>query len=183
MAAITESDVRAAYAKLRALMSDAAPPDAMRTEIEAQAKCIDDFKRNTANAYNEGKLTISDLERYAEEALAEGHVELFEKAADWCRLFSAKEPSDLGPWSRSLHLLYYTINSRSCNSFKLANRLAKSKHYVKMEEMGMRAAFNNEYVLGILVTNNFQLLHSVPDALVTFRGLYPIVLEIYNTKK
>ena len=81
MAAVTESDVRAAYAKLRALMLDAAPPDAKRTKIEAQAELIYDFIQNTDNAYNEGKLTDSDFKRYAEEALAEGHVELFEKAA------------------------------------------------------------------------------------------------------
>ena len=81
MAAITESDVRAAYAKLRTLMSHAAPPKAKLREIETLAKRIDNFADNTADAYDKRKLTLSDLERYAEEALAEGHVELFEKAA------------------------------------------------------------------------------------------------------
>ena len=181
--AAAEGDVRAVYAKLRALMSDAAPPDAKRTEIETQAKCIDDFHRNNADAYEERKLTLSDLERYAEEALAEGHVELFEKAADWCRLFSVREESDLGPWSRCLHLLYYTINYRAGNSLKLANRLAKSKHYVRMEEMRMRGVINDENELRKVVINNLFLLNAAPDASVTLRGLYPIVLEIYNTKK
>ena len=35
-------------------------------------------------------------ERYAEEALAEGHVELFEKAADWCKLFCVTTKNELG---------------------------------------------------------------------------------------
>ena len=41
-----ESDVRAAYAKLRELMTPSTPPDAKRTDIETQAKLIDDFMRN-----------------------------------------------------------------------------------------------------------------------------------------
>ena len=183
MAAVTESDVRAAYAKLRAFMSDVAPQDAKRTEIEAQAELIYDFMQNNVAAYEERKLTDSDLERYAEEALAEGHVELFEKAADWYRLFSAKEESYLWPWSRCLQLLYVTINFRTGNSFKLTSRLAKSKHYVRMEEMTMRWNINDEEQLTLEVKTTFMFLCTAPNALVTFRKLYPIVLEIYKTKK
>ena len=123
------------------------------------------------------------MERYAEEALAEGHVELFEKAADWCQLFSVKEQSDLGPWSQCLYSLYYTINYRSANSLKLANRLAKSKHYIRMEEMDMRWNINNDNELTIALRNDLILLNCAPDASVTFRGLYPLILELYNTKK
>ena len=184
MAAVTESDVRAAYVKLRALMlSGAEPPDAKRTEIETQIMCIYDFMRNTVAAYEERQLTDSDLKRYAEEALAEGHVELFEKAADWSRLFSAKELTDLGPWSQCLHWLYHTINFRAGSSLKLFNRLAKSKHFVRMEEMTMRWDINDENKLRIAVKNDLILLNAAPDASVTLKGLYPIVLEIYNTKK
>ena len=178
MAAITDSDVRAAYAKLRKLMSEASPPDAKRTVIETQAKLIENFFRN-----NIGKLDGVTLKRYAEEALAEGHVELFEKAADWCRLFSAKEQSDLGPWRQCLISLYITINYRSSNSLKLANRLAKSKHYIRIEEMSMRWNINDENRLYIDLQTNLNLLNCAPDASVTFRGLYPLILEIYNTKK
>ena len=174
---ITESDVRAAYAKLRELMSDAEPPDAKRTDIETQAELIENFFRNNVKDPNE------PVERYAEEALAEGHVELFEKAADWCRLFSAKEQSDLGPWSDCLYSLYLTINYRQVNSLKLANRLAKSKHYIRMEEMHMRWNINDENELFIPLQNNLNLLNCAPEASVTFRGLYPLSLEIYNSKK
>ena len=177
MAAITESDVRAAYAKLRELMTDATPPDSKRTEIDTQAKLIDNFADN-----NIGKVA-DKLERYAEEALAEGHVELFEKAADWCKLFCVKEESDLGPWSQCLYSLYVTINYRSTNSLKLANRLAKSKHYIRMLEMSMRWNINNENTLTIYLQNDLSLLNCAQDASVTLRGLYPLILELYNTKK
>ena len=179
MAAITERDVRAAYAKLRQLMSDASPPDAKRTDIETQAELIENFVRNNVKDPN----APQHLERYAEEALAEGHVELFEKAADWCRLFSAKEYSDLWPWSQCLYSLYLTINYRSNNSLKLANRLAKSKHYIRMEEMDMRWNIKDENELFKQLANDLLLLNCAPDASVTFRGLYPLILEIYNTKK
>ena len=183
MGAITESDVRATYAKLRALMSDAAPPVSKRTEIETLANCLYDFVGNNVDAYDKRKQTPNNLERYAVEALAEGHVELFEKVADWCRLFSAKEQSDLGPWSRCLHLLYRTTNFRACNSLKLSNRLAKSKHYVRMVEMHMRWNIKYEKELTTAVRNNLFFLNYAPEATVTLRGLYPIILEIYNTKK
>ena len=177
MAAITESEVRAAYAKLRELMSVDSPPDAKRTHIETQAKIIENLMMNNAKDPN------APVERYAEEALAMGHVELFEKAADWCRLFSAKEESYLGPWSRCLYSLYFTINYRSTNSLKLANRLAKSKNYIRMEEMHKRWNINDENELNTQLRNNLSLLNCAPDASVTFRGLYPLILEIYNTKK
>ena len=177
MAAITESDVRAAYANLRALMTDATPPDSKRTEIDTQANLIENFMR-----INVGKLTPDKLERYAEEALAEGHVELFEKAADWCQLFSVTTENELGPWSQCLYSLYATINYRSGNSLKLANRLAKSKHYIRMEEMNMRWDINDENQLIVILQNDLNLLTCSPDAL-TLRGLYPLILELYNTKK
>ena len=176
--AITESEVRAAYAKLRELMTNATPPDSKCTEIDTQAKLIDNFHRN-----NIVKLTADNLEKYAEEALAEGHVELLEKAADWCELFCVKEPSDLGPWSQCLNSLYYSINFRQVNSLKLANRLAKSKHYIRMLEMSLRWGINNENNLTIYLRNDLILLNCAQDASVTLRGLYPLILELYNTKK
>ena len=172
-----ESDVRAAYAKLRALMTNATPPDSKRTEIDTQAKLIENFCRNNLKDPNE------PVVRYAEEALAEGHVELFEKAADWCKLFCVKERSDLGPWKQCLYSLYVTINYHSPHSLKLANRLAKSKHYIRMEEMDMRWDINNEYNLTTSLQNDLLLLNCAPDASVTLRGLYPLILELYNTKK
>ena len=177
MAVITESDVLAAYAKLRELMTDATPPDSKRTEIDTQANLIENFCRN-----NIGKVA-DKLERYAEEALAEGHVELFEKAADWCKLFCVTTESDLGPWRQCLYSLYYSIDYRSTNSLKLANRLAKSKHYIRMLEMDMRWEINNENDLTRQLRNDLDLLNCAPDASVTFRGLYPLILELYNTKK
>ena len=183
MTIITENDVREAYAKLRELMSDTTPPDAKREEVEAQAELIYDFYRNNIDAYNKGKLTSSDMERYAVEALAEGHIEIFEKAADWCQLFCVKEQSDLGPWSQCLEWLYVTINFRCPNSIKLANRLAKSKHYIRKEEMQMRWDINDENDLGALLTNNLNHLNVAKDAIGSFRLLYPLILEVYNTKK
>ena len=177
--AITESDVRAAYAKLRELMTNATPPDSKRTEIEKQAELIENFFRNNDNDPNKSL----HLERYAEEALAEGHVELFEKAADCCKLFSVTTENELGPWSQCLYSLYFTINCRSANSLKLANRLAKSKHYIRMEEMDMRWDINIENNLTTSLRNNLLLLNCAPDASVTLRGLYPLILELYNTKK
>ena len=177
MAAITESDVRAAYAKLRALMTNATPPNSKRTEIDKQAKLIENFYRN-----NVGKVA-DKLVRYAEEALAEGHVELFEKAADWCKLFSVTTQNELGPWKQCLYSLFYTINYRAHNSLKLANRLAKSKHYIRMEEMLMRWNINNENELTNQLVNDLNLLNCAPDASVTLRGLYLLILEFYNTKK
>ena len=147
MTIITENDVRAAHAKLRELMSDTTPPDAKREEVEAQAERIYDFHRNNIDAYN--KLTSSNMERYAKEALAEGHVELFEKAAEWCQLFCVKEQSDLGSWRQCLEWLYVTINFRSPNSVKLANRLAKSKHYIRKEEMQCAGISTMKTILGI----------------------------------
>ena len=146
MTIITENDVREAYAKLRKLMSDTTPQDANREEVEAQAERTYDFHRNNIYAYKKGKLTSSDMERYAEQALAE--VELFEKAVDRCQLFCVKEQSDLGPWSQCLEWLYVTINFRCPNSVKLANRLAKSKHYIRKEEMQMRWDINDENDFG-----------------------------------
>ena len=179
MPTITEKDVHAAYAKLRKLMSDATPPDAKRTKIETKANLIWNFMRN-----NSSKI-LSELEkkRYAEEALAEGHVELFEKAANWCKLFSVKEKSDLEPWRNCLFSLYLTINYRCPHSVKLANRLAKSKHYIRMEEMNMRWNINDENNLAIVLNNNLGRLNCAPDASVTFRELYPLILELYNMKK
>ena len=179
MAAITESDVRAAYAKLRALMTNATPPDSKRTEIETQAELIETFYRNNVEDPN----VSLHANRYAEEALAEGHVELFEKAADWCKLFCVTTENELGPWSQCLYSLFYTINYRSTNSLKLANRLAKSNHYIRMLEMRMRWNINDENTLTIQLTNDLNLLNCVPDASVTLRGLYPLILELYNTKK
>ena len=127
--------------------------------------------------------TYQPLKRYAEEALAEGHVDLFEKAADWCKLFSVKEYSDLGPWSQCLYSLFYSINYRQTSSLKLANRLAKSKHYIRMLEMRMCWNINDENTLTIQLTNDLNLLNCAPDASVTLRGLYPLILEFYNTKK
>ena len=179
MAAITESDVRAAYAKLRALMTNATPPDSKRTEIDTQAKLIENFFRNNMKDPN----VCLYAEKYAEEALAEGHVELFEKAADWCELFCVTTQNELGPWSQCLYSLYVTINGRSANSLTLANRLAKSKHYIRMLEMTMRWNINNEITLTIYLKNDLLLLNCAPDASVTLRGLYPLILELYNTKK
>ena len=178
-AAITESDVFAAYAKLRALMTNATPPDSKRTEIDTQAKLIRTFQMNNLQDPN----THQHLKRYAEEALAEGHVELFEKAADWCQLFSVTTENELGPWSQCLYSLYLTINFRSVNSLKLANRLAKSKHYIRMLEMTMRWNINNENALTIYLQTDLLLLNCAPDASVTLRRLYPLILELYNTKK
>ena len=178
MAAITESDVRAAYAKLRELMTNATPPDSKRKEIDTQAKLIENFFRN-----NKGKLTPDKYERYAEEALAEGHVELFEKAADWCKLFGVTTENELGPWRQCLYSLYFTINYRSTHSLELANRLAKSKKYIRMLEMCMRWRINDENELTAQLRNDLDLLNCAPDASVTLRRLYPLILKLYNTKK
>ena len=175
MDVITENDVRAAYAKLRELMKDETPPDAKRTEITAQAKLIDNFCDDNQNP--------RDLERYAEMALAEGHVELFEKTCDWCKLFSVKGKSELGPWRQCLYSLYATINYRCDNSVKLANRLAKSKHYIRMEEMELRLSINNETNLISHLQNNLIHLNVAPDAIGSFRELYSLILEVYNTQK
>ena len=181
MAAITESDVREAYAKLRALMTNATPPDSFfkRKEIEIHANLIENFWRINAKDPN----VSPHLERYAEEALAEGHVELFEKAADWCKLFCVTTLNELGSWSQCLSSLYFTINCLSGNSLKLANRLAKSKHYIRMLEMRMRWKINDEKNLTAQLANEFSLLNCAPDASVTLRGLYPLILELYYKKK
>ena len=174
-----ERDVRVAYANLRELMTNATPPDSKRTEIDTQANLIEIFQWNNVN----DPKASQHLKRYAEEALAEGHVELFEKAADWCQLFSVKEQSDLGPWRQCLYSLFYTIDFRSGNSLKLTNRLTKSKHYIRMLEMDMRLNINNENELTVILRKDLNLLNCAPDASVTLRGLYPLILELYNTKK
>ena len=175
LTSIIENDARVAYAKLRVLMQDATPPDAKLAEITAQAKLIKTFNWNNQNP--------SDVERYAEMAFAEGHVELFEKVCDWCRVFSVKETSELGPWSKCLYLLYLSINCRSANSVKLANRLARSKHYIRMEELNIRSNINNEIVLSIYLRNDLNHLTMVPESIEYFRRLYPQILEVYNTQK
>ena len=175
MEVITENEVRAAYAKLRGLMNDATPPNAKRAEIETQAKIID-FCDNNVNPNN--------LERYAEMALAEGHRELFERAADWCKLVSVQKMSELGPWRQCLSSLYTTLNFRCNNSVKLANRLAKSKQYFKMEEMELRLSINNEINLISHLQNNLIHFNVVdPDTIRLFRVLYPLILEVYSVKK
>ena len=175
MEVITDDDVRAAYAKLRELMNDATPPNAKRAEIEAQVKIIDNFCDYNQNPNN--------LERYAEMALAEGHVELFEKAADWCKLTSVKRMSELGPWRQCLSSLYTTLNFRCDNSIKLANRLAKSKQYFEMEEVELRLSKDKEINLILHLQNNLIHLNVVaPDAKGLFRVLYPLILEVYTVK-
>ena len=183
-AAITESDVRAAYAKLRDL-SNATPPDSKRTEIEKQAKLIENFMWNNKKDPN----TPLHAERYAEEALAEGHVELFEKVANWCQLFWVTTKNELGPWGNSLYSLYVSLNFRAHNSLKLANRLAKSKHYIRMLELHMRWNISDENQLILILQNDLSLLNCAPDASVSTgytlrrRGIYPLILKLYNTKK
>lgn len=175
---ITDRDLRSAYAKLRELTKYDAPQNANRTEIEAQAKVVDDFMRQNIKT----KPPVSQLEVLAEMALAEGNVELFEKLGDWCNLAKAQNEDGLGPWKQSFKYLYYNLNYHYPNSVKLASRLASSKSYIKVLEMRIRTEINNEKQLDTLLRNLLVDLNAVQVALGAFLGLYPLILEIYKSK-
>lgn len=78
--------------------------------------------------------------------------------------------------------LYFVIDYRSGYSLKLANRLANSKHYVKSMELGLRSRMNDDMEVSKILKNDLDLLTVAPEAIKTLRGLYPLTLEIYNTK-
>ena len=175
----TENDVRATYAKLRELTKGAAPPVEKLAEIEAQVKVIDTFKLQIRNI----NFTKNEDTLYAEMALAEGHVELFEKVCDWCKLDSVKEESELGQWKQCCNWLYLSITYSSAYSIKLATRLFNSKRYIKMMGLKFRSYINNEKEMIIILRNARNRLNEVPDAVGAFRTLYTQILEIYRSKK
>ena len=180
----TENDVRSAYAKLRELTKEVAPPDAKRAEIEAQVKIVDDFMRKNAHTNFTGNEHL--LVGYAEMALAEGHVDLFEKVCDWCKLSNVKEESELGSWKLCYLWLYRTIHFRCPNSDQLAKRLANSKQYIRAVKIKLRSIINDESKWPQMVKtlqNILYHLNAAQAALGTFKGLYGLILDIYKSKK
>ena len=175
----TENDIRATYAKLRELTKDAAPPVEKLAEIEAQVKIIDAFRlQNRTINFTKNEDTL-----YAEMALAEGHVELFEKVCDWCKLESVKEESELGQWKQCCNWLYLSITYSSAYSIKLATILFNSKRYIKVMGLKLRSYINSENELLTVFRNARNRLDEVPNAVGAFRTLYTQILEIYKSKK
>lgn len=88
-----ESDVKEAYTNLRELTKDVAPPVEKRAEIEAQTNILYQFVKQDSRSGL--KLAL-----HAETALAEGHVELFEKVCDWIQLDSVTHENEMAnsPW-------------------------------------------------------------------------------------
>ena len=177
--ALTVSDVRKAYAKLRELVKETLPLGAERAEIEAQVKILDNFMWQNAHTTFKG----NELEGYAEMALAEGHVELFEKVCDWCKLGSVRDESELGQWRLCYIRLYRTINYYCGTSVKLATRLAHSSHYIRAVELRLRSNLNDEQTLILTLQLNLHHLNITPIAIKSFRELYQLILKIYNNSK
>ena len=177
--AFTADDARAAYSKLRELTTDAAPPEAKRAEIEAQVHILHEQMQQK----EEEELQLEGLERRAEMALAEGHVELFEKVCDWCRLGSVKEKHDLGTWAVLLEWLHNVLQYRGPYSAKLASRLAHSKHYFKAVELELRWNITNENELRTMIKSLIILCETAPAASEYAKKLYHLILEIYYTKR
>ena len=176
---LTEKEVRKAYAKLLKLTQGSAPPEGKREKVEEQTKILNDFMWQNART----TCAKSELEAYAEMAITEGHIELFEKVCDWCKLGLVQQQAELGPWRQCFLWLYWTLDFRCTQSITLATRLATSKYYIKAVELGMRSNINNEQQLIIPLQNNLYHLSMVPAALGYFRGLYPLILEIYKFKR
>ena len=117
-------------------------------------------------------------------ALDEGHADLFEKVCDWCNLDCAKEVSELRAWKDVYHLLFITISYRCSDSTKLAARLANSKDYIKSFEIKMRVDIKSDDTkLANTLRNRIIDLNNTPVLIRTFRGLYPLILEVYNSNK
>ena len=175
---LNESDVRTAYARLRELTKELTPPFAKRAEIEAGVKTLNDFMRQNVHT----NVPSNKLVEYADMALAEGHVELFEKVCDWCRIGNVKYESDLGPWKYCFLLLYRTINFRCSTSKQLANTLANSKQYIRAMTIMLHSIINNDQELIISLQNILNHINAAPAALGAFRRLYSLILYIYKTK-
>lgn len=174
--AISESAVRAAYAKLREFMKESAPPIAKLREIEAQVNLLYDFKEQNAKQ-------LANIEKHADTALAEEHVEAFERVCDWCKLGSIREQSELGPWKLCFQKLYSTLNFRCPFSVALATRLANSNHYVKVSELKLRWDLNCETELLIDIIQILNHLETAPAAANAVKKLNSQILDIYKSKK
>ena len=177
--AFTADDARSAYSKLRELMTDAAPPEAKRTEIEAQVQILHEQMQQK----EEEELQLDALERRAELALSEGHVELFEKVCDWCRLGSVEEKHYLGMWAVLFERLHYVLQYRAPHSPKLSSRLAHSKHYFKAVALELHWNIANENELKAMIKSLIVLCSIAPEAIETAKKLYHLILKIFYTKR
>ena len=175
----TEDDIVAAYKKLQEITKDLKAPDLKRADVEKQVKIINAQMWQQ----DEDELAPDGLERRAELALNEGHVELFEKVCDWCKLDSVKEEGDLGVWGRSYEWLRNVVHYRAGHSIKLGSRLANSKQYFKSIEMYLRWHLNTDKDVAAMIKNIIILCDTAPAAIGTGRGLYQLILEIYTTSK
>lgn len=173
----TESDVRAAYTKLRELTNGSDAPDAKRADIVKQVKIIGDqiFQKE------EDELSLDGLQRRADMALTEGHVDLFEKVCDWCKLGRAKAKSEMGPWYQCYEWLRNVVQYRAGHSVQLSTRLANSKQYFKSVELYL--SIESEQNVTSSIKNTILMCDTAPAAIGTGRGLYPLILEIYNKAK
>lgn len=175
----TEEDVRAAYLKLCQLTKGATPPDSKRADIEKQMKIVA-FQMWQKD---EDELTPEGLRRRAETALEAGHVELFEKLCDWCKLGSATTQQEMGAWYQCYEWLRNVLQYRAGHSLKLGTRLANSKHYFKSVEMYVRWNIDDEKTVASVIKNSIILCETAPAAIGTGRGLYQLILEIFNNTK
>ena len=177
----TEAGVRSAYTKLRELTKDSAAPDAKRADVEKQVKIVYD----QVWQQDEDALAPDGLERRAEMALNEGHVELFEKVCDWCKVSSVKSKEDMGAWYPCYECLRNVIQYRAGHSAKLGTRLANSKQYFKSIEKYLQWNMNSENTnnVGSMIKNIIITCETAPAAIGTGRGLYQVILDIYNNKK
>ena len=177
----SESDVRSAYTKLQELMKDSTAPDSKRSDVESQAKIVYD----QIWQQDEDELASDGLERRSEMALDEGHVELFEKVCDWCKIGSVKSPKNMGAWYQCYEWLRNVLQYRAGHSAKLGTRLAKSKQYFKSIEIYLRWNIDSENTsnIGSMINNIIITCETAPAAIETGRKLYKVILEIYNNKK
>ena len=175
----TEEDIIAAYRKLQEITKDLKAPDSKRADVEKQVKiiCAQMWQQD------EDELAPDGLERRAELALNEGHVELFEKVCDWCKVGCVKSQEDMGAWYQSYEWLRNVVHYRAGHSIKLGTRLANSKQYFKSIEMYLRWHINTEKDVAAMIKNTIVLCDTAPAAIGTGRGLYQLVLEIYTTSK
>lgn len=177
---IKESDVRAAYANLRKLTKGSPPQNVNLSKIEKQTDIILRFKNQDVQDRQYGMLL--KLPAHAEMALAEGHVDIFEKVCGWCKLDNVKDERELEPWTHAFINLYSSINFHCPHTVALAIRLANSKEYMKAEELHLRWKRDDTNGLSITVSNILNHLFAAPVALNSFRKLYAQLLDIYKSK-
>ena len=187
---LTDDDVRSAYLILRVLTKEAF----LAGFGSYEAELLNNQIRQQEN--EKSGLLPKERERRADLALAEGLVEVFERAADWIGPSAVTSLSELNEKNSlvvdaysAIDMFYRLLNLvsyRSCHSTRLASKVAtEGVLFFKAQELLFNFIIeeNEHNEMEILLQNMILMCDNAPAAIGRYRAhkMHITVRKLYST--